>query len=251
MIMKTNLIEFDKKETIDHLIECCNQHDSQTLSYPFEEADAHYLLFRENQQLAAILAMVGIGDDLVECCAFTLPKARRQGCFSALLAEALKDFDACDILFGCEPNCTAAIAVLKHLSAELEGNEYQMQYDFDEQMPLCDSSLSHTNIRLTDDSFVSASKTRYWNFYSNNLLIGSCQTTNITPHQVFLHQVLISPEYQGQGYGRDLILLLLKQLPAHMVTTILLQVSGNNPAAFSLYQKTGFRITRTLSYYCY
>lgn len=65
------------------------------------------------------------------------------------------------------------------------------------------------------------------------------------------HHVEIVPEYRNRGYGTAFLLLLLPALSKEGFQKAVLQVSGDNAAAIALYKKTGFSVTKTLSYYFY
>ncbi len=61
----------------------------------------------------------------------------------------------------------------------------------------------------------------------------------------------VAPALRGQKIGEETLLLALEALRGRGLSSLFLHVSGDNTAALGLYQKTGFRITETLSYYLY
>ena len=73
----------------------------------------------------------------------------------------------------------------------------------------------------------------------------------VSADTVCLHHVEIVPEYRNRGYGTAFLLLLLPALSKEGFQKAVLQVSGDNAAAIALYKKTGFSVTKTLSYYFY
>lgn len=247
MLIKTTVPDDHTKERLQNLVQTCCRHDNQLLSYPLEDADSHYLFYTEDGLLVSAAAMTILGGGVTECSAFTLPAYRRQGFFSYLLEQALADYGESEILFACEPDCTDTIAVLEHLEAEPGMNEYQMEYVC-YPPPDCPAP-KHTGLSLvpnrqTDD-------TVHWQLFHCGSQIGSCFTVRISESRVCLYQVLIREDQRRQGFARDLLSLLITRLSEQAVSSIILQVSGNNPGALALYTKTGFRITRTLSYYYY
>lgn len=247
MIITTTAPGDPVKAKLEALAATCCRHDNQLLSYPLDDADVHYLFYTGDGRLVSAAAMTALGDGVTECSAFTLPAYRRQGYFSQLLKQALEDCGETDILFACEPGCTDTISVLKHLQAEPDTCEYQMEYVFcrSSQIP----APSHQGLTLTSER--QADEVLSWELFYGGCRIGSCCTTRISDSQVCLYQLTIQPDRRCQGFGRDFLRLLLARLSGLAVRTLILQVSGRNPAAVALYAKTGFSITRTLSYYYY
>lgn len=222
--------------------ECC-RHDGSTLSYPATEATQHLLLFDEEEHLVSILGMVPLEKSLMECSAFTLPAFRRRGYFSQLFSTALGQFEECDILFAVDESCTDTMAVLQALEAEQDFREYLMERRIGDPLP---ERTIHPEKTLTLQE-----ANGKWVLFYHHTPIGQCETTPISARGVCLHHVLIDDTLQGQGFGYDFMILLLRYLAKQSISDILLQVSGRNTAAMKLYQKTGFRITGTLSYYYY
>ena len=83
------------------------------------------------------------------------------------------------------------------------------------------------------------------------VLLGTCRTSCVSDSCVCLHHVEILPRFRGRGYGTSLLTRLLSSLRQAGICRVILQVSGDNKAALALYEKQGFRITETLSYYLY
>lgn len=247
MIIKTTAPDNHVGEELKALAANCCRHDNQLLSYPLNDADSHYLFYTDDGLLVSAAAMTDLGGGVTECSAFTLPEYRRQGYFSYLLKQALADCGETDILFACEPDCMDTISVLKHLQAEPDTCEYQMKYSLCQ--PLKIPAPSHPCLSLTH--IRQAEGTVHWQLIYRGSEIGSCLTTWISEDQVCLHQLMIHNDRQHQGFGQDLLRLLISRLSGLAVRTVILQVSGRNAAALALYAKTGFSITRALSYYYY
>ena len=55
-----------------------------------------------------------------------------------------------------------------------------------------------------------------------------------------LLNVCINPEYQGQGYGRNLVQHMLDRARNHRTSSIFLEVRPSNLVAFKLYESLGF-----------
>jgi ribosomal protein S18 acetylase RimI-like enzyme len=59
----------------------------------------------------------------------------------------------------------------------------------------------------------------------------------------------IMPEFQGKGFGKELLMLIIKDLTARGFSTIEIEVESKNENALTLYKKSGFEITCAYEYY--
>lgn len=250
-IIETLILTNIQTEEIATLTDACRSHDKIRLTYPADESGdgcRHYLLYEEDGTLAAVLAMLPLDDRTVECSAFTHPAYRRQGCFSRLLDIAAEQFETCDILFGVPESCHAAIQVLSALGAEQESLEHQMELLF----PVHSFDVAaNTGVLTLASSPDKAADTVEWILKKDSLSIGRCLITTVSEGCVCLHHLEIAEPLRQKGYGSSFLSLLLPRIAEGGFHKIILQVSGDNPAAVALYKKTGFRITETLSFYCY
>ena len=73
----------------------------------------------------------------------------------------------------------------------------------------------------------------------------------LQPPSACLFEVETAEPFRGRGLGQAMIRQLQDLTPAIGISTLTLQVSGDNLPALRLYKKTGFHITETLSYYLY
>lgn len=240
-------------EELRSLAKYCRIHDNIRLSYPAEENGngcRHFLLYEEDGTLAAALALIEINEDFSECSAFTHPTYRKRGYFSLLLDYALEEWEKFDILFAVCENCPDTMAVLKSLGAELDFREHQMEFDFSSHKTPTQEDMAFPR-RHPDLVVSSRHDAGAWVLLEHGHIIGHCMATPVSDGCACLHHVEIDEGLRGQGYGTDFMALLLPRLAASGYRKVILQVSGSNTAALSLYNKTGFRITETLSYYWY
>lgn len=81
--------------------------------------------------------------------------------------------------------------------------------------------------------------------YDNDTLIGFAMYgyfSEPAPGQLWLDRLLIDKRYQGKGYGKQAVLMLLDRLHAeYQSDTVYLSVYENNPHAIKLYQQIGFQ----------
>lgn len=263
-----------------------NEPEPAASEVPKSGFSRHWLAYDSSGMLTAVLGLVFYEDSLAECTAFTHPEFRRQGLFSALLDLALEEAQDLDILFPVSGSCPDTTATLDALCAELDFCELQMETELTE-VSAKDGTKDGVNDGVNDDAKDGRKRrteaaeftlhhcspddfgTVTWQLFSGPLtdasspsrLCGSCQTSPVSGSAdavssgsascVCLHHVEVLPQYRRQGCGTALMELLLARLARDGFRRVILQISGDNEAALSLYKKTGFRITETLSYYLY
>lgn len=246
----------------------------------YENLDSFYLLY-DNNKLVSVLTIVQPLEDEAEISAYTLPVERNKGYFTALLdyaEEELVGYDIIRILFVVEPGSKDGDYALKACQAKFVSSEYLLILDMIEgklcgkvskKIPLIElvelqppilkevailnavifdteieSSLSLLNIALESEQIVS---------YCANLsgdMIGICNV-NYGANHASLFGLGIAPQYQGKGYGRILLNLLLTKIVDHKASYLTLQVGSENKKAFSLYRSSGFQIKTQYDYYEY
>lgn len=59
----------------------------------------------------------------------------------------------------------------------------------------------------------------------------------------YLFEILIYPEFRGQGFGTEAMNLCMKEINALGIDNVWLHVFGHNQDALKLYQRLGFHIT--------
>ena len=102
------------------------------------------------------------------------------------------------------------------------------------------------SIAFLDQSFDTGET--IWCITANNTIVGLV-LTSIQSDQTNLYGLAIHPEYQGKGYGRDAVNVLL-QKPA-ITFPVTLHVTEENEAAFKIYKGMGFVTTQELMEYWY
>lgn len=243
----TSVLNPSQEREIQSLMEACRKKEAVSLSFPFN-GEALYVLVSDQGRICTASAFLKEDDDTYECAAFTHPASRRRGFFSAALEKGLSLLPPeADILFYTDEKNSGAKKALDSLEAELISKEYMMELSLREKADVLspaikaeDPSVLHVKETLEDGE-----KTL---LFSN--AFGSVKIT-VFPSHYYLYGFLIQEPFRGQGHGEALLLAVLGFLAASKEMPVSLQVSGDNLPAVSLYEKTGFRITETLSCYLY
>lgn len=245
------------------------------LAFPLEEVSRFFLLY--DPALICALALIlpdaesapGQSGDFLpeaECIAYTHPDFRKKGCFSSLLALTAPWIQDRDVLFPVSPQFPDTPPALEAIGSELASTEYRMEIDLDKassgrtglnppQTPgrlamETDSTLENGFRILTFHFFPacgypasSAPQIASGRFFFEDTPSGS--------RRACLCDFEVVPGLRGQGLGKEALLLMLSTLADTGTNAVFLHVSGGNAPAVALYQKTGFRISETLSYYLY
>lgn len=258
IIIQTELSPQRLKQLQDLTAQCLVASPSP-LSCP-EDGDIYFLAEETAQSqkkepfLAAFLALYILEDKLFECSAFTHPAWRQKGLFSALLEAAEAAYPKHQFSFPVPEGDAGrpALSVLGSLGAEFWYREHLMTLDADNILsgPLVSSSASSLfSLHITDKDGLKTARA-FW----GRILTASCSLDIVQSPEgktCCLHQVLVPEKLRGKGWGTRFLLSLLPALKEQQVRRFLLQVSGENLPAIALYEKAGFQITETLSYYLY
>lgn len=280
--IKTASLNESQKNDILELEQSCRQRDctqgniSITNSINFDgDIDCFYLLY-EGDILVSFLTMFIPTPWQAEISALTLPSRRRRGHFTFLLScakEELKKYLISSVLFVCEPVCNDTKIILKKLGAEYGYSEYLLVYgksknnttegvsplqlrkcikdDFRDIVFLCAEIFNETYEdahSLAEKSF-NSKDISVFGAYLNNKLIGTC-SVNFESADISIFGFGISPCYQGKGYGKLMLKLLIDKLHnMENINSVTLEVNSTNQSAFCLYTKSGFSIKAQFDYY--
>lgn len=219
------------------------QIQSINADFPTEDADL-FTLYEIEGIIRSAAAFLLEGEYLYECYAFTEPSFRRQGLFTRLLDLAIDELpEDSEFIFYTDKKSPDTLEVLNALGAELVLEEHMMELDLKSWKP--DSSKASDYAFTMTNETVDDTLTR---LYSGTH--GSVKISVFSSHY-YLYGLEIFEEYRGQGYGNALLLQVISDLESYNPLPLKLQVSGDNIPAVSLYKKTGFQITETLSGYLY
>lgn len=253
-------------EDAEKLARLCREHDRISLTFPTGEGD-YYLLYEKSTLVSALSAFY-TGNDTTECCAFTHPAARRQGCFTRLLEALTEELGEQDIIFMADERCCDTVCTLQALGAEVWYREYMMEFDFDGCSGRDAGALDSSGKITFQPACHADSPDPTGGEYS---ILYDCTKAgsfflDFRGNEVYFYGFEIDPQLRGKGIGtaafRHLLDILSRweehtesfqqlHFPANRPMRLLLQVSGDNEAACSLYQNAGLSITDALTCYLY
>lgn len=270
-IETVSALNFSQKEEVLLLQNRCAAFEPLTLSFPCDDADCFFLLYDDNRELAAALSLFFTEPGLCESAAFTRPELRRRGFFRLLLEAAETwmeqyeeatglETDWCFVIDGRSP---AALETVRNLEMELWYEECAMSLSLDQSAPGRLSGTDSGNRAASVHAGVPNPLSLRLDWQPDHLIlaypddgetadkpVGSCRLI-LNQDRAYFYEFQISREFRSRGLGKTMLQLILNALKSRGVRTVTLQVSCENLPAMSLYQKTGFQITETLSYYLY
>lgn len=258
-IIKTDRLTGQQEKEIGHLIdECRSLHPIRT-SFPYEDGSVFFLAYEECASsvpvlvcaLALIMPVTDDFDETAECLAFTHPSFRKKGYFSAVFDAAGTEFEEISLLIPVDGQDPAVVPVLESIGAEYDSCEYKMELDL--SLPCPNEAPAPSGRRLVCHSVNGPGSSVSYSFSlaaDESRPIAVCRTASFGAG-VCLYSFLVEEDYRGRGLGEEALLSVIEILRSRGNAVLFLHVSGDNDAAVSLYKKTGFRITETLSYYLY
>lgn len=282
-ILKINQLNEQQISDVRELEQVCQLNDglkgtlflSNEINFN-QDIDSFYLLYDNTKLVSFLLLFIPTATE-AEISAYTLPTCRKQGHFKALLEKAiaeLKNYDINKILFAYESCSADAKYALESYHTEYSFSEYVLTYnpsDFSKidsrlRLELVSESLIpdvaaldckvfeseyeyEESLSMITKSFKSDTIKPYCAFL-NDELVGTCGI-NLDGGEVYIFGVGICPDFQGKGYGKEMLHLLLEQIILNEHGKIKLEVNSKNKAAYQLYIKAGFQIETQFDYDTY
>jgi len=228
----------------------------------------------DNKKLIGFLTTFIPTSNEAEVLAVVHPEYRQKGCFN-MLFQAAKEILLCagikNILLVIEAKSKSGLKALKKFEGcKLEHSEYRMFYEkFDNIPEYYDLSFSEVNSEnkkifsdITLDAFndldendsfidtvIECKDRDGYIAYNNNIPVGVFDY-NYEDNDAFLYGVAIKSDYRGKGFGKQLIGFALYE-GLKKRNKIVLDVDSNNPIAFNLYKKCGFKVDFQVDYYSF
>lgn len=235
--------------------------------------ECFYMAYDDNKLIGFLTTFIPTSND-AEILAVVHPEYRQKGCFS-MLFEAAKEILLCagikNILLVIETKSKSGLKTLKKFEEyKLEHSEYRMSYEKSDTIPkyndLFFSEVNYENKKIFSDITLDAFNDLDENdsfidtviecenrvgciAYKNDTPIGVFDY-NYEDRDAFLYGVAIHGDYRGKGFGKQLIGFALEE-GLKKRNKVVLDVDSNNPIAFNLYKKCGFKIDFQVDYYKY
>lgn len=226
----------------------------------------------DNNALVSVLFIFMPTKDEVEISAYTLPEYRRRGYFKELLHDAieeLRSYAPLDLLYVCESQSKVGKKVLKKLAVQKDCTEYTLTYKgsmlpMTPQIKLELASMSdvdtvaHLSEQIFHDNYHNAKSIVFKTMEAANrtqyivkleeLAIGMC-AVSFEEEEATIFGLGILPTYQGKGFGKQLVYLIVSELQRMDLKKISLEVDSDNQVAFQLYKQCGFEMEMAFDYY--
>ncbi|WP_138495881.1 GNAT family N-acetyltransferase [Paenibacillus pinistramenti] len=243
--------------------------------------DRDDFVFRKDGRIAGFLALYDFASK-IEVCGMVAPSLRRQGIFSALLAEALPAERACqykDILFNLPARSSSGRGFVESLGLKLTFTEYQMKFNPEligelrpalQEITLRPARMEDWDylIDLEIDGFgftrEEAAKLNEEALRKNAeagtneiLFVIELQGQNAgnvrvqyESHESWIYGFVIDKSRRGRGIGRSVLTHLVNE-EQPKGRDVFLEAALENERALHLYQSCGFERVQVQEYYRY
>jgi ribosomal protein S18 acetylase RimI-like enzyme len=265
---------------IDQLIAICNAYEGLRMRLSTQWLkkrpgdQTNDFLYYEDARLVGYLNVDSHGVLEKEVTGMVHPDYRRRSIFSALFAAASEECDrraVHKLILVCEDVSHSGLAFVKASGAHLDASEHEMVLGTFHERPLANSRLS---VRKADAADLEAialihatsfgddlQRSRYYTeqclrrpwcaFYLgmvDNEPVG-CLRLDDMEQEFGIYGFGVKPQFQGHGYGRQILQEVIRILRATSAKSIMLDVDTDNVHALNLYLSCGFEVRTTYGYY--
>lgn len=247
-IINTNMLTSNQYHDIKSLIEVCRLADNSK-GISFLEWEMNYIkeypcffLMYNGSALVSFASVFIPEEGVCEIYANTLPGLRGKGYFLRLLElikAKNKDFGIEKAYIVNDPSCISGTTALQSIGARLESSDYLMRYN-NNTKPVPKRIL---NLERSRDG----NSEKYRAFLAGTE-VGHCYVEH-TRGTASIFGFWIEEKYRGNGYGTEMLLLLLESLLGQGSSRILLHVNNANKAAHRMYFHHGFIHDEQIDYW--
>lgn len=278
LVKKQGLTQTELAE-IQQLADLCNRHEglnlklNQGILEKRQQDQTNDFLYYEDGTLIGFLPLFSFNSAEAEISGMVHPGYRRRGVFTALYAEARAECQRrgfAKVLLIVESISSAGLAFAQSVGASYDHSEYAMVLDEPRLLTHLEEHLRFRPAAPEDLPRVAQITARVFDTPESEALAYSADRLQHTDyglyvgeidgevigkidvsfdeHSGFLYGFGVSPEYQGRGYGRQILACTIQEIRARGKTEIALEVSVTNKHALSLYQSCGFKETGSYEY---
>lgn len=257
----------------------CEAHDGidlrvswEALGSSFAEPPHSFLAFRDGT-LAGFLMFYGLGEGEAEGTGMIHPDRRREGIFRALVGAAQNAGGQAtsEMIVYADRRSAAVPACMHALGAEHAFAETRMQVDTASEgrgaaerldlRPATAADAPAVAAILADDMEADAGALQHvvlgnmqkpaYRFFIATLNGAPVGTLNIQTidGDRYIYGFVVRPAFRGQGYGREILARILRDLAAAEPGPVFLEVETENTPAITLYRSLGFLELVTYDYY--
>ena len=265
---------------IEQLARLCNSYEHLDIKlnwdilYSRPSHETNDFLYYDNGLLAGYLALFSFSANEGEFSGMVHPAYRRQGIFIQLVAEARTECwrrNISHLMLITEQTSQAGRAFVKRITEDFHHAEYKMALETLRPGPRANPYLQFRPAVEADSAMLAHITARAFamseyevNWYTANVMqrsdrsyylgllngvcIGKIEVI-LNTHEAVICGFGILPEYQGYGYGRQILMHTLQEILATGQRHIVLEVETGNEHALRLYKACGFKITGRYLYY--
>lgn len=280
LLAKRGLLQEDL-EAIRTLADSCQKHDHVTLKLNYDmlmcrPADEfNDFLYYAGESLIGFLGLYQFNQQEIELSGMVHPDYRRTGIFTSLVSTAEEEIrrrGIHNLIFINAHGSDTGQSYLQSLGAEYSFSEHWMKAT--EPKPaditapivlrpatstditsvahltaICfDKDEADTQVSLAKSWQLSEAKQRYV-IELQGETIGTLAIDWTDEDGAFIYGFCITPDKQGQGYGRQALSLALQVAVQNHRAFVELEVACENAHALSLYESCGFQVVRANDYY--
>ncbi|WP_097027181.1 GNAT family N-acetyltransferase [Clostridium peptidivorans] len=271
-LTENQMAEILNLETIAFRTDNLENHAFLSNEINFDKTMPCFYMGYENDELIAFLTTFMPTSYEAEISAVTHTEHRKKGYFKKLFQAAKETLLLAGInkiLLVIEPKSKSGVEVIKNFNGcNLERSEYRMSHNgsktLSEYVELNFFEVNNQNkevftqIMLNTfpdleessnfiDTVISSESRRGYIAYKEEIPVGAFNF-NYEEGSSFLYGVGIAASYRGKGFGKQLVGFALTE-GLKKSDKVVLDVDSENPIAFNLYKKCGFRIDFQVDYY--
>jgi ribosomal protein S18 acetylase RimI-like enzyme len=285
-LVKKRTLTTEELAAIQQLVETCNQYEQLHMRIDWNMlstrpgAEVNDFLYYREGALVGYLMAYGFGTDERELTGMVHPEWRRQGIARALLQAARDEytgFGVRQLLLISEHHSSPGKAFVDAVGAHHDFSEHEMvltqfqeRLQFDDRLIVRPADVSDLNGLATiyaavEDTSPEAGipkiqrrlqdpRCQYYIATFGEEEVG-CQEPvgnlrlDDMEDAIGIYSFGIIPDYQGRGYGRQMLEEVIRSIRAYSQKAIMLDVDVTNERALHLYRSCGFDIKTTYDYY--